>query len=398
MYTHMYTQTLAHTGKWCMQEHLIDGHNATCVATQSHQVDNKFILFWKVIILNNVSIRDCCLALDILNLCRFILSIFKCSDVEDNRMASPLVEKGKDCLALAKSVHLDVVSGDNIEEKLKKLERNSDDLAHHAKQKVIEIEELEEYYKQKVEDHQKTLMKLKSMEEELRQQKLRMQFMLNGKQEILSAMRMTLSNAESDLYSAKDRLSRAIKQEEERVVGVSFFGAFVGTLIAPVIGTAIGAAAGAGAGGLLNELIDAETKAQNRVDDCRSRCRGAESDVQSTQSQIDNIQSQISSLSSQCDSMKSQQDQYTAKAKKMKEALLFFRKASLFWKEFQQAAESADKNTELMQAVITKAKEKQDLEWLTCRGSKVLGVTFLEAWALIETKREEGTEFGFQIE
>ena len=111
--------------------------------------------------------------------------------------------------------------------------------------------------------------------------------------------------------------------------------------------------------------------------------------AQSVQREIFNIESQIKDLSHQ-------QVQYTAKANEMKEVVVFFRKASQFWKEFQQAADEANKNTDLMQTVISKANEKQDLKWLTCGGTAALGVTFLMAWELVETKCEQSPEFMFQ--
>ena len=318
------------------------------------------------------------------------------TDGNESAEESILIKKSKECSALAESVHSSISkkSIDNVEQKLETLRKDAKELAKYAEKKAKETEAEEEKCMKEIEEIQRSISQLALEEERLKE----LELSLYGKQLALYEMHQTLSNAESDLRTAEDRVHIARREEELRVGGGVVFGAIISSLLAPGLGTVIGAAAGAaGAGELLNELIDEERTAYYRVDDCRRRCQNTKADVQSIRSQISNIQSQIThSLSSQCADVNHQQEQYTIKVKEMKNTVLFFRNASQFWKQFQQTAESADKNTELMQVIVSKAKEKQDLECLIQDGSKALCLSFLEAWALIEIKCEEGSEIIFQ--
>ena len=311
-----------------------------------------------------------------------------------------MVKKGKECIALAESIQLSTTKGSiqGIEQILETLKKSTEVLAKHAEEKDKEIETEQQKCIKELEDIQRKIGQKKLEKEQLKKHKSELESSLYGKQSTLSSMRQILSSAESDLNSAENRLSKARQDEEGRISGGAGIGPIVSTILAPGLGTLFGAAAGAGVSVIFNNLFDEEKAARNRVDDCRRRCRVAELEVQSAQSQIYNIQSQISSVSSQCASLERQQEQYNAKAKEMKEAVVFFQKAAQFWNEFQQAAETAHKNTELLQVVISKAKEKQDMKWLTYRGTSIqmLRKTFLEAWVLIETKSIESTEFTFQ--
>ena len=89
--------------------------------------------------------------------------------------------------------------------------------------------------------------------------------------------------------------------------------------------------------------------------------------------------------------------QYNDEVKKMKKAVIFIREASQFWKEFQDISTHTVGHTALLQRIISRAKEEQDLSWLDSSASKVVGKTFLDAWVMIETKCEQGVNYIFQI-
>ena len=65
--------------------------------------------------------------------------------------------------------------------------------------------------------------------------------------------------------------------------------------------------------------------------------------------------------------------------------------------EFQQISEDGVDRTILMQKIIQKAKEKEDLSWLRSNATKKVGLSFIEAWEMILTKCDAEKEFVFQI-
>ena len=146
-------------------------------------------------------------------------------------------------------------------------------------------------------------------------------------------------------------------------------------------------------------ISDSEVReADSRVDDCRRRRDTAQSEVNSASSAVSSAQSQINPLTSQCQQLEHQSKQYNEEVMKMKVAMLFFRKASQFWKEFQNISKRGADRTALLQKIISKAKEEQDLSWFDSGASKLVGKSFFDAWKMIETKCEQGVNAIFQIE
>ncbi|MCG8620930.1 MAG: hypothetical protein MJE68_02860 [Proteobacteria bacterium] len=147
-------------------------------------------------------------------------------------------------------------------------------------------------------------------------------------------------------------------------------------------------------------ISDSEIRdARGRVSDCRRWRDNAQAEVSSASSAISNAQSQINSLTSQYQELEHKSRKYNEEAKKMKKALVFFRKASRFWKEFQDASASGVDRTALLQRIIGIAKEEEDFSWLDSSPSRKVGKTFLDAWEVIETKCEQGVNYEiFKIE
>jgi chromosome segregation ATPase len=318
--------------------------------------------------------------------------------VEDDESTTPttlaMVKKGKDCIAMAETIYSDLTKGcvDNVEQKLKGLEGDAEELVKHARDRVKEAGKVEEQYKQESRDIQRKIGELELQKEELKQCKPGLEATLRFKQQFQEQVSNDLSSAESRLRDAKYELGRAQRQQTNRVGGGATIGALIGTLILPGMGTVIGAAAGAGAGLAVN---DSEVKeAQNRVDDCRRRYNDAQAEVSKANSAVSDIQSQIQSVTSQCQTLERQCEQYNEKAKKMKEALMLFLEALKFWKKFQDISKHGANCTAQLQRIISIAKaenKEEDLKWLN-------GKSFLDAWVMIETKCEQGVDFIFQIE
>ena len=103
-------------------------------------------------------------------------------------------------------------------------------------------------------------------------------------------------------------------------------------------------------------------------------------------------------LYSDLQDLERQRIQYSSEAEKMKEVVVFFRKATLFWKEFQDISKDGSNRTEVLQKILRKSKERNN--YLRCLQSDVTknkATTFFEAWKLIETKYAEGSQFNFKL-
>ena len=221
--------------------------------------------------------------------------------------------------------------------------------------------------------------------------------MSSNKQSLLSQRNSELSSAENRLSNAEYDYEKEKREAASRVGGGAVIGAIIGSIFAPGIGTAFGTAAGAGAGKVIS---DSEVRdARGRVDDCRRWRDDAQAEINSANSAVFNAQSQINSLTSQCQKLEHKSRKYNEEAKKMKKAVLFFHKAAQFWKEFQGISEDAAESTMLLQRIIAKAKEEEDLSWLDSSPSRKVGKTFLDAWVMLESECEQGVKHDiFKIE
>ena len=146
---------------------------------------------------------------------------------------------------------------------------------------------------------------------------------------------------------------------------------------------------------MINELKEAEKRAEREVDRCRSECSSAESSTTATQWQISSIQSQISILSSQLTQMKQQRLKYHEEAGKYREAVAFLEDAAQFWSLFKELTNSGVDLASLLQKIMDKAKSNTNLSLLV---REHVG-TFLGTWEELNTMIEdEGDQHSFQIE
>ena len=308
------------------------------------------------------------------------------------------IKKGKDCVALVERVLADVTAGrlDGIEEKLEDIKRTGNELAEQSEQRASEIEKVEEEYKQRTAETHRETGELGCQLEERKNRECDLETNLSGKQDKLAEEQRTLFVAERELREAERKLGdakrKARRQEKEGellgAVGIKFS-------VTPRIGPNVGAAAGASAAGLFSGDVDA---ARRKVDRCKGQVQRAESDISFTRKELSGIEAKITSLLQQCGNLEEQKLQYNDETRKMKEAVLFFRRAAMYWKEFKQISEHGADRTALIQKVICKAKEKEDLSWLLSDTTREIRLTFLEAWEVVEAKYAEGSEFVFHIE
>lgn len=315
-------------------------------------------------------------------------------------MERTLVRKGKECIATVESLSLDISKGqlDAASGKLSVLKKDGIQLAAKAEQGANELERVEERYLRQVEEIQKQIGELGCKEEELQKRKLKMESALKGQEATLNEKQSTLSSAERSLREA-ERIRREKEEEEsDRRSTGAIAGAFALGILTLGIGAPLGAALGMGIGELINQLVEDEETARREVERCKDECRNLESDIESTQHELSSMYHENLLLTRDIEKLKRQRYHFNEEALRMKEGVLFFRRASVFWQEFKQISEHGVNRTALVQRIICKAKEKHDLSFLNKGASRRVGMTFLEAWEMMESKCEEGLEFVFHIE
>ena len=315
-------------------------------------------------------------------------------------MERTLVRKGKNCIATVESLSLDISKGhlDAASRKLNVLKEDGIQLATKAEQRAKELEIVEEQYLHQVEEVQRQIGELGCKEEKLRERKLRAESALRGQEATLSEMQGTLSSAERSLREAERIRHEKEEEEKSRRTTGAVAGAVILGLFTFGAGAPLGAALGVGIGEMINQLVEAEETARREVERCRNKCQSVESDIESTKHELSSMYRENLLLTMDIEKLKLQRYRFNEEALRMKEGVLFFRRASVFWQEFKQISEHGVDRTSLVQRIICKAKEKQDLSFLNKRANRQVGMTFLEAWEMMEAKCEEGLEFMFHIE
>ena len=232
------------------------------------------------------------------------------------------LKKGKDCIALVERAYTDITRGYlvGIKKKLKEIKRISNELAELSEQKDNEVEKVVEEYTRETEEIQRKIGELGCQLEENKKLKCELEAALSGKQTKLATEQKTLIAAERELHGAKKKKPRRRKKKGGLVIAI-------GTKCGGPIGTIIGAAAGASAAGMFSGDIHA---ARTKVYRCKERVLRAESDVSSTRKELSDVETQIASLSQQYENLEKQQLQCNDEARKMREAVLFFRRAAMY--------------------------------------------------------------------
>ena len=308
-----------------------------------------------------------------------------------------LAVKGKECIAIVESAYTAIVNGDmdSASEKLKHLENDAGELAREAEKKAKEIEEVEKQYKQKAEEMQQKISELHIQAITIKSRQSEWKLTLKNQEKKLLEHQKELADAESKLSDAESKLRRVKKKKKKKKGFLSAVGAIVGTAIAPGVGTVLGAGAGHVLGSELHK--DNVDHAAARVKRAKAQCDDCHRDIDSTKAQISSFTSKINTLENEIQDLERQRSQYDNEATRMKEVMLFFVRASHFWKEFKQISDHGADRTAILQGLINKAKEMENLTFLKNRGSERAVMTFLEAWELMEEKYMEKSEFEFQI-
>ena len=304
-----------------------------------------------------------------------------------------LIISGKDCMSLVRNVRSDITKGDIVEasRKLDNLKSSGLKLANMADQRAKVFEKIETNYLQQAEELQREIGRLGQQEADLEKNKSITETKLESEEDELQRNMDTLSDSRSKLSNAE-----RIRQEKEetersrrdvgRVVGGAVLAGFAGLL-----GWFAGEKLGEGVGQLLNDLYKDEEIARREVEACQRTYDSVYSTVTSLKQEVWSLQHQISQLADTIAMKTSERHQINKEAKKMKEAVEFFLRASVFWQEFKQFTDDGIDHTSLIRSIIAKAEEIGDTSCLYGDASEAIGMTFIEVWEMMETKLYEGS-------
>ena len=303
---------------------------------------------------------------------------------------------GAKCVALVESAISDVVNGNMAaaSKTVGELTKYAVELAEQSEQMAAKMNKAMVDKKQKTEMIQRDISDLHEQENALRLRTSHKEASLKIKQEEHSRAQVQLSNAKNELKHAQKNAKKAKKKGRRRRLFSTIVGGILGTFTPiPGVGTVVGGLAGNKVGDKLSDKD--ERKAQQVVKKHEKIVNRFQHDINSLQREISMIKTEVSKTMEQIKSQEEKRLKTNEDAKQMKGAAVFFHNASTYWKEIAQAAEHGGDRAELLQRIIDKAKEKEDLDFLKCDGCKKVAMTFVEAWDAMVTKYAEEYEFFF---
>lgn len=310
-----------------------------------------------------------------------------------------LVKKGKNCIAVIKTVVDDIDNGcgESATRKLGELKNDSEFLAKEAAKLAKRLEAVDKHYQDKDAEILVEVGNLSRTESELKSQQESVQSQLAGQRSLLQDNESRLSSAETMLQDAERKRRKAEKEEKNIQIGSAVGGAVLG-LFTGGLGLLVGAGVGASIGAIVNACRDEEKDARDAVNCRKADITNARSAVSASESRISSIQSDIRSLSSRIESYKQQRLECHKKADEVKAVIKIVKEAVEFWFLFQDISKDGAKTTGLLKKIVTKATERGDYQALEARGSKRVFNTFLDAWETLEEMTENGSTHVFEIE
>lgn len=310
-------------------------------------------------------------------------------------MSSPstnqsLVNKGKDCIMVAKSALDDIGSGRKqmAVKKLSTLQRDSSDIAHEAEKLAERLEAVEKYYQHKDAEILREIGELVRNESEKKREKSEEESELAARQSVLRDNQQRLSFAKNRLRVAKQKLQEAEEREEKIRLGCATVGEVL--TLGPV-GRIIGIGQiGDLASGAIAQLIiscrgeekDARDALNRRLDDLNS----VNSAVEESERRVSYVVSQITSMAKQIESLKQQRHYCQEKVGIVRNLIAVAKQSIQFWLLFKQLSEHGIDRTALLQKIVSMATGKKNSNTiLQSRSSQRIARSFVEAWEEMES-------------
>ena len=311
-------------------------------------------------------------------------ALFLAATVTPSLAQTALLASGTECVQLIEHSLSDITAGEvtSANQKLDVLQAYSKQFTKKAEELSKSTEKKAEESKQKVEQIQRDISSNHIKEQNSVNQIRELELQLKNHKAKLEKSQQSLANAKQFVNSAENRISRAKKKENSRRVGGSAIGAILGTILIPVpiLGTVIGGGTGALIGEGINELEDDLKKAKQKLSDAENQYRNVQRDIKSIESSISQCEKDKELIFIRKNDLYTARSQQERREKQFKEEMLFYHRASQYWKEVIQACEHGTDRTTLLQNLLKKAKEHITLDFLKNRGNKRVTMTFIEAW------------------
>ena len=309
------------------------------------------------------------------------------------------MKNGRDCVA-AVSTALQLIQQGKPEaasNQLVSLKKDGEELTKQSQTLVKRLEPVELYYRKEEEEIMKKIGELGRKEEELKGRKRTIEAGLVGKRAVLQDNTKRLQDAKNDSARAEELLRKAKKKRKK----AKRKGAWVGGAVGLVVGGPVGAVLGAGAGG-----AGASAAHKHGVDGARSAVRRAEEDLgrakgslEQSERDVSRIQAEIVQLGGEVEQQKRKRLESHTKVDEIRKVIVFLKKATQFWELFEDAAKHGVSRTDLLNKIVNKTKEREDLSLLTRGGTQKVAKTFMEAWECVEAMIDDGAaNYTFQME
>ena len=323
-----------------------------------------------------------------------VLSLGHSNHEEKRETALDSTTTGAKCVDLMESIYTDIVKGNMAAafEAAGELRKYAVEQVEQSEQIVTKIKKVMEEHKQKIEEIQRNVARLHEQENALR---LRM----SHKEASLKVAKNELSRAQTELSDANTKLQYAhaeVTWEREKSTVLQGLTTAAGIILGaftpiPFIGSLFGGYTGNRIGAVISE--DYVGAAEYAVEKWKQKVNQYQADQNSLKIDISEIEKDISVIKDQIKHQEEERFETNKSAKQMKGAAVFFHKAFVFWKKVHQASEHGGNRAELLQRIIGKAKEKENLDFLKCDGCKKVAMTFVEAWDVMVTHFMTGREF-----
>ena len=323
-----------------------------------------------------------------------VLSLGHSNHEEKRETALDFSTTGAKCVALVESLHMDIVKGNMAaaSETVGVLTKYAVELIEQSEQMASNMNKVFEEHKQKTEEIQRNIASLHEQENALRLTLSHKEASLKIAQDELSRAQAALSDANTKLQRAHDEVARAreksaVTQGFTTAAGI-IFGAFIPI---PILGPLLGGYTGNRIGAVISE--DDVSIAEQAVEQCKQKVKRHQADHNTLKFDISQIEKDISVIQEKINRQEEERLKTNESAKQIKGAAVFFQKAFVFWENVQQVSEHGSNRAKLLQGIIGKAKEKENLDFLKCDGCKKVAMSFVEAWEVMVTNFMKGYEF-----
>ena len=289
-----------------------------------------------------------------------------------------LLQKGKQCLTLARDIYAGILSGKLVPDSvMSELHSYGTELEANAERNAESAERNAKECKSMMEQLQLEESNISLQEQELNRQLDTTKAQLCNQQAKFDVMRNRLTGAEEELQCAERKLKEAQTIANASGVTASVVGALLFGLIGAVAGNVLG-------GSIAALVLDTE-HARHKLQQCSEECRREETEVMAIDFKIHSLQCKIDAISRETAWKKQQCANFHRKATEMKEITVFYQKLAYMASMFKLVCEKGVNRIALLQRLIAISEERQvEYAFVQSRGALSVTMSLLEVWEAID--------------